>query len=61
MQHYIDTLYAAAATAAQTTTTTTTTSPDLAKVIIDNAIQELQSGNINKTITHLRVYEQELS
>jgi hypothetical protein len=52
---------ATTATAAQTTTTTTTTSPDLAKVIIDNAIQELQSGNISETITHLREYEQELS
>jgi hypothetical protein len=56
-------IYVQAATAAQITTTTTTTitSPDLAKVIIDNAIQELQSDNINKTITHLRAYEQELS
>jgi hypothetical protein len=41
--------------------TTTMTSPNLAKVVIDNAIQELQSGNINKTITHLRAAEQELS
>jgi hypothetical protein len=52
---------ATTATAAQTTTTTTITSPDLAKVIIDNAIQELQSDNISETITHLREYEQELS
>jgi hypothetical protein len=29
-------------------------------VLIDNAIQELQSSNINKTITHLRAYIQEL-
>jgi hypothetical protein len=56
-------IYVQAATATQITTTTTTTitSPDLAKVIIDNAIQELQSDNINKTITHLRAYKQKLS
>jgi hypothetical protein len=51
----------ATATAQTKTTTITTTSPDLAKVIIDNAIQELQSDNISETITHLREYEQELS
>ena len=40
--------------------TTTIASPDLAKVFIDNSIQQLQSGNISKTITHLRSAEQEL-
>jgi hypothetical protein len=52
-------IYVQAANAAQTTTRAIS-SPDLAKVIIDNAIQELQSGNINNTITHLRAAEQEL-
>jgi hypothetical protein len=47
----------AAAAAAQKTTTT---SPDLAKVLIDNAIQELQSNNIDKTIEHLKAAEHEL-
>ena len=47
----------AAAAAAQKTTTT---SPDLAKVLIDNAIQELQSSNIDKTIEHLKAAEHEL-
>jgi hypothetical protein len=37
------------------------TSPDLTKVLVDNAIQTLQSGNINKTIAHLRAVEMELS
>jgi hypothetical protein len=32
----------------------------LAKVFIDNSIQQSQRGNINKTITHLRSAEQEL-
>jgi hypothetical protein len=55
-------IYVQAVTAAaQTTANTTITSPDLAKGIIDNSIQELQSGDIIKTITHLRAYEQELS
>jgi hypothetical protein len=54
-------IQAAAAASAAAHTTTSTTLPDLAKVVIDNAIQELQSGNINKTITHLRAAEQELS
>jgi hypothetical protein len=47
--------------AAQTAATTATiASPDLAKVFIDDSIQQLQSGNINNTITHLRSAEQEL-
>lgn len=46
--------------AAEAQTRSTTTLTDLAKVLIDNAIQELQSGNINKTITYLRITEQEL-
>lgn len=53
-------IYVQAAAAAQTSTTTMIASPDLAKVFIDNSIQQLQSGNINKTITHLRSAEQEL-
>jgi hypothetical protein len=53
-------IYVHSAEAGAPQTRTTTTLPDLAKVLIDNAIQELQSGNINKTITHLRVAEQEL-
>jgi hypothetical protein len=51
---------ATAESSAAAQTTTTMTSPDLAKVVIDNAIQELQSGNINETITHLRSYWKEL-
>ena len=55
-------IYVQAVTAAaQTTANTTITSPDLAKGIIDKSIQELQSGDIIKTITQLRAYEQELS
>src|SRR5919197_6719845 len=38
----------------------TTISPDLAKVLIDNAIQELQSSNIDKAIEHLKGAEHEL-
>lgn len=52
-------IYDQTANAAQATTRAIS-SPDLSKVIIDNAIQELQSGNINNTITHLRAAEQEL-
>lgn len=43
------------------TTATTMTSPSLVKMLVDNAIQELQSNNINNTITYLKGVEQELS
>jgi hypothetical protein len=36
------------------------TSPDLAKVLVDNAVQALQSGDVNKTIMHSKAAEQEL-
>src|SRR5947199_2628954 len=35
-------------------------SPDLAKVLIDSAIQALQSSNIKKTVMHLDAAEQEV-
>jgi hypothetical protein len=38
----------------------TVASPDLAKVLIDRAIQALQSGNIKKTVMHLGAAEQEV-
>jgi hypothetical protein len=38
----------------------TTPSPGQLKVVIDNSIQTLQSGDINGTITRLRAAEQEL-
>src|SRR5438445_13188379 len=41
-------------------TAQTVASPDLAKVLIDSAIQALQSGNIKKTVMHLRAAEQEV-
>ncbi|HEY6883064.1 MAG TPA: hypothetical protein VI278_03395 [Nitrososphaeraceae archaeon] len=44
-----------------TTTPTTTTSPSLAKMLVDNAIQEFQNNDINNTITYLTGAEQELS
>lgn len=42
------------------TTAQTVASPDLAKVLIDSAIQALQSGNIKKTVMHLGAAEQEV-
>ena len=44
-----------------TTTPTTTTSPSMAKMLVDNAIQEFQNNDINNTITYLTGAEQELS
>src|SRR6266566_1680156 len=41
-------------------TALTVASPDLAKVLIDSAMQALQSGNIKKTIMHLGAAEQEV-
>jgi CHASE3 domain sensor protein len=38
----------------------TMTSPDLAKVLVDSAIQALQNGSADKTILHLKAAEQEL-
>src|SRR5215467_8574784 len=38
-----------------------TPSPSQLKLLIDNSIQTLQSGDINGTITHLKAAEQELS
>ena len=35
--------------------------PVVAKMLVDNAIQEFQSNNINNTITYLKGAEQELS
>jgi hypothetical protein len=46
------------ATAATTIVATTMT---VAKMLVDNAIQEFQSNNINNAITHLQGAEQELS
>ena len=40
---------------------TTMTSPSLAKMLVDSAIQEFQSNDINNTITYLMQAEQELS
>src|SRR5438128_278010 len=42
------------------TTAQTVASPDLAKVLIDSAIQALQSDNIKKTVMHLGAAEQEV-
>jgi hypothetical protein len=42
------------------TPATTTTSPSLAKMLVDNAIQEFQNNDINNTITYLMGSEQEL-
>jgi len=39
----------------------TVVSPDLAKVLIDSAMQALQSGNIKKTVMHLGAAEQEVA
>lgn len=44
-----------------TTPATTTTSPSLAKMLVDNAIQEFQNNDINNTITYLTASEEELS
>ncbi len=41
-------------------TAQTVASPDLAKVLIDSAIQALQTGNIKKTVMHLGAAEQEV-
>ncbi|HYT44048.1 MAG TPA: hypothetical protein VEP90_17040, partial [Methylomirabilota bacterium] len=41
-------------------TAQTVASPDLAKVLVDSAIQALQSGNIKKTVMHLGAAEQEV-
>src|SRR5438445_10683891 len=41
-------------------TAQTVASPDLAKVLIDSAIQALQSGNIKTTAMHLGAAEQEV-
>src|SRR5713226_5516102 len=41
-------------------TAQTVASPDLAKVLIDSAIQALQSGNIKKAVMHLGAAEQEV-
>lgn len=38
----------------------TANSPDLAKVLVDSAVQTLQSGNVNNTIMHSRAAELEL-
>src|SRR6266487_6403884 len=38
----------------------TVASPDLAKVLIDSAVQALQTGNIKKTVMHLGAAEQEV-
>ena len=49
-------------TAAATTTTTTTMKlSTVVKILVDNAIQEFQSNNINNAITYLQGAEQELS
>jgi hypothetical protein len=45
----------------ETAITTTTPSPDLVKVLIDNAIEALQTGNINETIMHIKAADQELA
>jgi hypothetical protein len=42
------------------TPATTTTSPTLAKMLVDNAIQEFQNNDIHDTITYLSGAEQEL-
>jgi hypothetical protein len=51
------------AVAATTVTVVATTmrSPIVAKMLVDNAIQEFQSNNINNTIAYLKGAEQELS
>jgi hypothetical protein len=51
------------ALAATTVTVVATTmrSPIVAKMLVDNAIQEFQSNNINNTIAYLKGAEQELS
>jgi hypothetical protein len=48
-------------TAVATTTTTAMKLPTVAKVLVDKAIQEFQSNNINNAITYLQGAEQELS
>jgi hypothetical protein len=48
-------------TAAATTTTTAMKLPTVAKMLVDKAIQEFQSNNINNAITYLQGAEQELS
>jgi hypothetical protein len=48
-------------TAVATTTTTAMKLPTIAKVLVDKAIQEFQSNNINNAITYLQGAEQELS
>jgi hypothetical protein len=54
---YIQPLGAAAAT----TTTTAIKLPTVVKMLVDNAIQEFQSNNVNNTIIYLQGAEQELS
>lgn len=44
-----------------TVAATTMTSPSLAKMLVDSAIQEFQSNDINNTTTYLMQAEQELS
>jgi hypothetical protein len=48
-------------TAGATATITTMKLPTVAKMLVDNAIQEFQSNNINNAITYLQGAEQELS
>ena len=48
------------ATAATSTVATAMKLSTVAKMLVDNAIQEFQSNNINNTITHLQGAEQEL-
>ena len=42
------------------TTAQTVASPDLSKVLMDSAMQALQSGDIKKTVMHLGAAEQEV-
>jgi hypothetical protein len=51
----------AVAVVAATAVATTMRSPIVAKMLVDNAIQEFQSNNINNTIAYLKGAEQELS
>ena len=48
------------AAAATSTVATAMKLSTVAKILVDNAIQEFQSNNINNTITHLQGAEQEL-
>src|SRR5205823_4884979 len=48
------------AAAATSTVATAMKLSTVAKMLVDNAIQEFQSNNINNTITHLQRAEQEL-